>query len=109
MCRDNLIALDGRGTSSARDTEAAEQLGRVLGKADKWDGSEWRGQTGAFSEGLCKSHRSAVVGRHDESGDQYDRLGLRQHVAGIASPKCAAVLHPDHAVQLDEHWIVSPM
>ena len=44
--------------------------------------------------------RSAVAGRRDESGDQYDGSGQRQHVAGITRPKRAAVLHPDHAV----HW-----
>ena len=34
----------------------------------------------------------------DESGDQYDGSGQRQHGAGITSPKCAAILHPVHAV-----------
>ena len=52
------------------------------------------------SEGSRRSHRSAVVGRHDESGDQYDSPEQRQHIAGRASPECAAALHPDHAV----HW-----
>ena len=38
------------------------------------------------SEGLRRSHRSAVVGRHDQSGDQYDSPEQEQHIAGSASP-----------------------
>ena len=64
----------------------------------------WQRKGGAkpelLDEGLRWSHRSAVVGRHDESGDRRDVSGQRQHVARSTSPECAAVLHPDHAA----HW-----
>ena len=51
-------------------------------------------------KGLCGCHRSEVVGRHDESGDQHDSPGQRQHVTGSASLESAVFLHLDHVM----HW-----
>ena len=46
---------------------------RVLRKSDKWDGSQKSVvKLELRREGLCRSHRSAVVGRHDESGGHHD-------------------------------------
>ena len=53
-------------------------------------------------EGAGRSHRSAVVGRHDECGDQYDSVGKRQHVAGSTSPECAAANNPTLVLMLLE-------
>ena len=96
-----ITQLDQALQQGGRPGTAAGQVvdTRVLGRPDKWDGSEKdMAQLEFRDESLRGSHRSSFVGGHDDCGMQYGCYEQRYDDGREKGKECAVVFRLDHAV-----------